>query len=505
MRRILDLPLLVILMGLSSALMLLPSVHAFVLRDYDVARPFLYAGVILLTLSGMIGIATSNYIPRDAARSHLVALMGAYIILPVMLAIPFQTAVGNTTFLNAWFEMISSFTTTGATVYDDPRRLSLSLHLWRALVGWMGGFFVLITAVAILAPMNLGGVEVISGLAPGRGMVSGSPITRIAEPSERISRYAVLLFPAYGGLTLLLWVGLLLAGETGIVALCHAMSTLSTSAISPIGGLPGASGGFMAEFLIFCFLVFSLTRRAMPGVTMLSRATPIWADPEIRMAAFVVGGVTTVLFLRHWLGAIENAEGQDLPSFFRVLWGIGFTTLSFLTTTGFTSVDWGPSKIWSGLDSPGLILLGLALIGGGVATTAGGVKLLRVYALFRHGERELERLIYPNSIGGQGSVARRLRREGAYVAWIFFMLFAISIAITCAALALTGLGFEQSVVLTIAALTTTGPLAGHAAETPISYADLSAAAKMILAAAMVLGRIETLAILALLAPDSWRK
>ena len=95
------------------------------------------------------------------------------------------------------------------------------------------------------------------------------------------------------------------------------------------------------------------------------------------------------------------------------------------------------------------------MIGGGVATTAGGVKLLRVYVLYMHGRRELERLVHPSSIGGSGQRARRLRREGAYVAWIFFMLFAISIAAVMLALSLSGLDFEQSVVLSIAALSTT--------------------------------------------------
>ncbi|MGB8813756.1 MAG: potassium transporter TrkG, partial [Paracoccaceae bacterium] len=447
-RRILDLPLLVILMGIAALAMYLPAAHALAMRAHGVARAFFYSGTILLILTMMIGIAVANHRSRNVARSHLVALLGAYVVLPLMLAVPLHQAVRDTSFLNAWFEMLSSFTTTGATLYDMPGRLPESVHLWRALVGWLGGFFVLLTAVAVLAPLNLGGVEVISGQAPGRG---STQITKIAEPSERITRYALILFPAYGGLTLVLWALLLIAGETGLVAICHAMATLSTSGISPVGGLSQAKAGFAGEALIFLFLFFAVTRRAMPGGPVVNRGVPITRDPEIRMAVVLVGVVTVVLFLRHWLGAIEMQDAEDLPKFFSALWGAAFTALSFLTTTGFASADWASSRAWSGLPTPGLILLGLAIVGGGVATTAGGVKLLRVYALFRHGQREMERLLHPHSIGGGGPIARGLRREGAYVAWVFFMLFALSIALFTGLLGLLGLNFEPAMVLSIAA------------------------------------------------------
>ncbi len=223
------------------------------------------------------------------------------------------------------------------------------------------------------------------------------------------------------------------------------------------------------------------------------------------MALACLAILPLVQFLQHWTGTYVEDQARNAVLMAEAFWGSIFTTLSFLTTTGYVSEDWAAARAWAGPGSSGLLLLGLALIGGGVATTAGGVKLLRVYALFKHGERELELLIHPNSVGGDGATARRLRGEGAYVAWIFFMLFAISIAIVMAALTLTGLAFEPAMVFTIAALSTTGPLAAVAADAPLSYDLLDGPAKAILAAAMVLGRLETLAILALLAPESWRR
>ncbi|MEM6276879.1 MAG: potassium transporter TrkG, partial [Pseudomonadota bacterium] len=144
------------------------------------------------------------------------------------------------------------------------------------------------------------------------------------------------------------------------------------------------------------------------------------------------------------------------------------------------------------------------LVGGGVATTAGGVKLLRMYALLKHGEREIGRLVFPSSVGGAGRFARHIRREGAFIAWIVFMLFAVSIAVVMLALSAAGVDFEGALILCLAALTNTGPLATYAAAEPIEIAALPNSAKYILTAAMAVGRLETLAIVALLNPSFWR-
>jgi len=498
------LPLIVMLMGIGAAAMYAPAWVAVTGHDWAAARAYFYSATIFLALTAMIAMATAFHKPKRQARSHLLALLAAFAVLPVMLAVPVFESVGNTSFLNAYFEMVSSLTTTGATVFDDPARLTGADHLWRALVGWMGGFLVWTTAIAILAPLNLGGFEVLQPAGSSEAAVGTEQITGIADPSMRLQRYAGALLPVYAGLTLVLWLALLLLGDPPLVAASHAMSTLSTSGISPVRGTANASSGVAGEVAICLFFAFALSRRTFardPGETSRWRLVQ---DPEMRMGLFFAVSVSLLLFLRHWVGALEVDTAGSFSSGILALWGGVFTVLSFLSTTGFESSAWEGARSWSGLQTPGLILLGLALIGGGVATTAGGVKLLRVYALYKHGRRELERLVHPRSIGGSGATARHIRRQGAFVAWIFFMLFAISVAAVMLALSATGLNFESSVVLTIAALSTTGPLAGVAGEVPISYATLGDPAKLILAASMVLGRLETLAIFALLNPEFWR-
>jgi len=293
-------------------------------------------------------------------------------------------------------------------------------------------------------------------------------------------------------------------GEDPLVACVHAMSTIATAGFSATGGVENAAAGRVGEAIIAVFLLFALSRRTFAEGVLGDATRDLRQDPELRLAAGVVAVISIGLFLRHYLAAVQIDDTLGFNAAFRALWGTFFTALSFLTTTGFASADWLAARSWSGIEAPGLLLMGLAIMGGGVSTTAGGVKLLRIYALLKHGEREIGRLVYPSSVGGSGRFARHIRREGAYIAWIVFMLLGISMAVIMLALSAAGADFETALILAIATLTNTGPLAAHAAAEPISLAGLSATAKYILVASMALGRLETLVLVALFNPAFWR-
>ncbi len=504
MRWVLDLPLFVVLMGIGALAMLVPAAHAFTVGADAIGRVFIYAALAAGVVTSLIGIATVGLAPSRPARAHLMSLGGAFLLLPIMFAWPFYEAVRPTTPLNAWFEMVSCFTTTGATLYPSDR-LAPSVHLWRAVVGWLGGFLVWVSAVALLAPMNLGGFEVRAEGGVGRGAAQGAAgAFRRGEAGRRLVSVAVALLPVYAGLTTVLWLLMIVSGSPPTAGLIHAMSTLSTSGILPAETLRQGGTTIAGEMIIAAFLVFALSRNTYSNMFHRGYGVRLAGDHELRLGLLVVSAVTAFLFLRHWLGATGIGSETDQVPALSALWGTVFTVLSFLTTTGFVSEDWVDAQSWSGLSTPGLLLMGLAVLGGGVGTTAGGVKLLRVWALYTHTTREMERLIHPSSVGGSGREARRLRREGAEIAWIFFMLFATSIAIVTTALAGAGLDFETAIALAVAALSTTGPLTDLALSRPIDLMLLSDGAKAVFMGAMVLGRLETLALIALLNPEFWR-
>ncbi|WP_449042620.1 TrkH family potassium uptake protein [Paracoccus sp. (in: a-proteobacteria)] len=535
------LPVLVIA-GLVLALaMLIPAGHAEAVGERRLALIFAGSGAGLLVLWLMLGIATAAAPEAPLSRGVLVTLLGVFALLPLPAAIPFAAAMPDTGLFNAWWEMLSCLTTTGASLYA-AELVAPTLHLWRGILGWLGGLFILTAAIALMAPMRVGGFEImdrstgsderfdrIGGTAsaemrPGRD-------EHMKDPARRLIRWGMAIAPVYAGLTVALWAGLVVTGQGALGALLRAMGTLSTSGIGMDARPVGSTGGIAAEALVALFLLAALSRRAWPGGDELRTTARLRHDPELRVAAGLVALVTLTLVLRPFLGAFlaefqpvlapEPAApdvGGGLARAAGAAWGSLFTALSFLTTTGWTSIQWEGARAWAGLTAPGLMLAGLAIMGGGVATTAGGVKLLRVFALALHARRELDKIVHPASVAGGGPVIRRLRGPGAYLAFIFFMVFAMSIMATIALVSLRAVTLETATILSVAALTNTGPLAEAIPLIPVyegsvgiagspwqGWAGLAPATKAVLAAAMVAGRLEMLAILALLTPGAWRR
>lgn len=489
-RQLATVPLLVVMIGATGLLMLVPSAKGFVDGNAPVGRAFLYSGLGCILITGFLALAMSGHRKRGRSDGLFPLLTAIYLLIPAVMAIPLAESLPQLRFVDAWFEMIASFTTTGATLIDLPRRVPPAVHLWRGMAGWLGGLFILSAATALLAPLMLGGYELIrrnSGSSLGVALAS-------TAPGVRLRAHGAVILPAYTGLTLVLWMLLAMLGVPGFDALMQAMATLSTSGILPRESLGGV--GLGAEIVIFGFLVIALSRKFLPGHG--GRRRRLHRDPELMTALLIVSLVSVFVLARHWAGAFEIREGENLPAIGRAAWGAAFTSLSFLTTAGFVSQDWIASRIWSGLTPPGLVLMGLALLGGGAATTAGGVKLLRVYALTRLGKAEAERMIYPSMLTGGNEYDRFLATTGARSAWLFAMVFALTCVVVAALLLLAGMSLETSLIFTVAALSNTGPLVQVAGDLPLYWVLLGGPARAVLALAMILGRLEILVFLALI-------
>ena len=166
------LPLLLLLVAVASVSMVIPASVALWNEAFHDARSFFYSGLIGVILCALVSLALANRPHNQSAIRQLIALLAAFLVLPAVLAVPFYEAVQTTTFLNAYFDMVSSLSTTGMPLFP-PERLSMAEHLWRAQVGWMGGLLMWVAAAAILAPLNLGGFEVTSLREPGHDVRDG--------------------------------------------------------------------------------------------------------------------------------------------------------------------------------------------------------------------------------------------------------------------------------------------------------------------------------------------
>ena len=514
--RLLRLPIFPLCLGVLALAMLGPALFGLIQRDWYSARGFLYTAIFTGFASATLAVALGSRGRGGRDRAALRDLVICWVLVPLFAAAPLWLRTPYIGAWGAWFEMVSAFTTTGGTVYAEPEKVPDAIHLWRGMVAWFGGLVTLVAAFAILAPRNLGGFEVTVHRAaaaklPG-GQVGGQTSGSISlygasrvRLDERLARTLRTLLPVYGALTAMLAFLFSALGQDGLAAAVHAMAIVSTSGISPYSDGLAADPSFLVELTAVLFMVLAATRLTYAEARRFGAVARWHRDPELKLMALLVATATLALFLRHWFGALTIDLGDRASEALPALWGVVFTSLSFLTTTGFESASWDSARDWSGLANPGLILLGLCAIGGGAATTAGGIKLVRAYALLRHGYRELERIAQPHSVLATGMRRRGVLREGAFLAWAFVMLYIMAIFVAVLALTLTGLSFEDSLVAAIASISNTGPAFDLVTPGEIDFPRLSESQRLILAITMILGRIETLAVISLFNTDSWHR
>jgi len=494
------------LMVLALAL-LGPALFGALERDWRAARLFLYGALFVGFCASILGIAARRPDRGEAsAREELLTLVGLYSAAPAFAAVPILLLRPDLGPGGAWFEAISSMTTTGATLIDGPQFAPRALHLWRSILGWLGGLFTLAAAAAILAPRELLDLP---GAQPVRSDTArAGRVLALGPGGRRTLRALAEILPVYLAFTALGTALLATPGaQSTFVAFCHAMGIASTSGITPIeGGLAG-QGSRLVEAFALVLLAAAGTRLtwgaahggARPRATERVAMGP--RDPEVRL--MVIACVVATLWL--WLQGL--AEGSawrlGLADGAAAAWGALVTFLSFLTTTGYVSADWPTARDWAGQGSPALLLIGLATLGGGVATTAGGVKLFRIYALYRHGRAELAGLPHPRAVDSTRTQGGDIARRAIVNGWVVVMLYMAAFAATLLALAAAGLEFGPSVAAAAAALSNAGPLLPEAAG--LAWSELSGPALAVSAAAMALGRIELLAAIALLDPSNWRR
>ena len=489
------LPLFFQVFAIACSLMLAIAVYGFLIGYFGEARVFLYSSLTGFLVFALIHLATSNRNLKETGIMQLISFLLLFIFLPVFLAFPTWIILQEISFLDAYVDMVSSITTTGLPVFENDILSDLIL-LWRALIAWFGGGLIWIAAVLILLPASRGGLDVVSNkkkLNPN----FNRKLT-LNEQSTNLTKISKKIIPIYFGLTIILWCLLTSLGTDGYTSLIRAFSIMSTSGILGPEKFESDWTGFCGEFVMAVFLLLALSHNIFYSLNKKASLNKLKFDKEIRLGLCIVVCITLVLSLKDMrLISSEFNFDNSYVTELKLIWGNFFTAFSFLTTNGYVSAFWGSDLLSIQMPHVTIILIGLCLFGGGLATTAGGIKLLRISVLFSAFSNETGKLLHPSSLVRSSSDLRSLKIS-VFMAWIFFMLFVISLALVTIILSIFDILFEDALVLAVACLTTTGPLIEIVGIDSLLISELSYFPKLTLAISMVMGRLEILVALSVM-------
>ena len=482
---------------LLAALMLLPAMTAMFEENTHLAWTFAASSVLTGFFGAGFALSTWRASTDFGKREAFMFLVLVWIVLAFFGAIPLHFSGIPRHPIDAYFEAISGLTTTGATVFVGLDAMSPAILLWRALLQWCGGLLTIVLAVSLITHLGIGGMAVFhSALPRGEG---GSLPARMLQSAQD-------LFWIYVVLTLVSAVALWAAGMSAFDGLCHAFAAISTGGFSTRdGGIASFRMPLVEMVLIGVMLLgalnFTMHWAAMNGhfrafrenigAYYLGVTLAALTLFFLVMGAFVASGVT---------GGDAGGSGQDFVTVFRV--GI-FTAISALTTTGFTNSavvgDGGMTAL------PPILIVGLVLSGGTLASTTGGIKLNRIAVLFKQAQRELLRLAYPHGVRVLRLGSTRIDNPIIWSVWSFFFVFVLALAAIALALSFLGLSPETAIAAATVSVANAGPLLHAIVPDAPGYGEMSHGAKTVLIIGMLAGRVELLALLSLLNPAYWRR
>ena len=465
------------ILRLFGAMFLAPAAIALFYGEGRDAAGLLIGGTVTGVM-GQVMTRACRQTEEDLRRIEALAVVaGTWLVVAHLGAIPYVWA--GLPPIDAFFESMSGFTTTGATILADFERLGRGMMFWRSMTQWLGGMGVITLFVAVLPRLAFGVRQLFFAEAPG-------PTDEKLTP--HIRQTAAYLWRLYTGLTLAEVVALTVAGMPLYDAVCHAMTTLAAGGFSPnpesIMGYDSAA----VEWIVCFFMFLAGANFALQYRALLGRPGALLRDDEFKayVGIVVVAAAGLALFL--W------SAGSDTAWIRRAT----FQTLSIVTTTGYASTDF---ELWT--DQAKVVLLALMFIGGCAGSAAGGPKVLRHVLVGRYTLIELRRTLHPRGVLPV-KLGRKVVPEEVMRTVLVFFLFYILMFAACAAVVIRlGADIVTGFTAAIATLGNIGP--GLAQVGPMAnYGGLHPASKIVLTLAMWIGRLEVLTVLALLRPEVWR-
>ncbi|MEM6577524.1 MAG: TrkH family potassium uptake protein [Pseudomonadota bacterium] len=442
---------------------------------------FAKSAVITVLVGGItILVCRSKRTERLRLQQTFLLTTGVWLALPIFGALPFLLGETEARVVDAFFEAMSGLTTTGATVLSDLETLPKGLLLWRGILQWLGGVGIIVVAMVFLPELRVGGMQIFRSAAFD---TLGKILPRATEIASRIS-------VIYLSLTLFCVAGYMLAGMNAFDATVHAMTTLAT------GGFANYDNSFAAfppgvEYVAVVFMMLA----ALPFVRFVQMtagtARPLFTDPQVR--GFFLACLVAVGLLVFW----QVSQQQQITE--EGVRKVMFNTVSILTGTGYASDDY---MQWGSF--PVAMMFFIGLIGGCAGSTSCSIKIFRYQLLFASVRAQLQRIYTPHGIFTPRYDGRPVDDDVLNSVMSFFIFFIVTLGFLSIALGLTGLDFITALSGAGATLANIGPGLGDVIGPAGNYAPLNDTAKWILSAAMLIGRLELLAVYAIFTLSFWR-
>lgn len=396
--------------------------------------------------------------------------------------LPFYFSGEFHSFVDAFFESVSGFTTTGASVLNNIEAVPKGLLFWRSLIQWLGGMGIIVLSIAILPFLGVGGMQLYKAEVP-------SPVPDKLTP--RVRDTALVLWKVYALITALEIVMLLFGGMSLYDAVSHALTTLPTGGFSPKNTSIAHYDSVYVDAVVIFFMFLAGVNFSLHYQFLRGRTLAFWRDPECRFFSILV------LIL---VGAVT----LDILSFYsdnigKAMRYASFQVVSILTTTGYVTADYGQ---WPALSQ--WILVACMIIGASAGSTGGGVKCLRVMLCIKYCYREMFTLIHPRAVKRIKIAGKPVSDEVMQSVMGFLALFIGLFAVCTVLLASIGVDFVTSIGAVAACIGNIGP--GLGAVGPVNnFANIPDAGKWLLIWCMLIGRLEVFTVIILLVPEFWRR
>lgn len=432
----------------------------------------------------VLGLALRHFIPGPdhlSLQEGFLIVSLSWVLMSFLGAIPFILSGFIPSLTDAFFETMSGFTTTGASILKDIEALPKSLLVWRSMTHWLGGMGVIALAVAIFPSLGVGAGQLFKAEAPG-------PIKEKISP--RISETAKILWMVYLLFTVAETLLLMIGGLDLFESLCTTFGTLATGGFSPRNASIGAYPSLYIQYVVILFMFASGTNFNLHYFFLKGRWAAHGRDSEFRFYCGVMLLALGLIALIRLMGGSVFSEELFRSSLFH--------TVSILTTTGFITADYEHWPL-----ATRIILLFLMFIGGCTSSTGGAIKNIRIQVLLKQIVSELKKLFHPHGvfpikIGNKPIPDTTVSNIMGFII-LYVLLFSLGVLV----MAWFGLELDTSIGAVAATLGNVGP--GIGTVGPVgNYAHIPSLGKWILSFLMMAGRLEVYTVLVIFLPRFWR-